>query len=85
MEESEPFINYNHENWHIPKEFYNSNPESSKRIAKTLSEIGRKIECPKTFNGSEINQTQIFKRTFLVEAVKDRATESNPEEIELDF
>ena len=85
MEESEPFMNYKCENWYIPKEFYNLNPESKHRIEKKLSEIGKTIECPQSFDASEINQTKLFKHAFLDGVVKDRAIESNPDEIELDF
>ena len=78
-------MNYDHENWYIPKDFYNSNPETKERLEKTLSETGKKIECPKAFDGSEIYQTKIFKQKFLTEAVKDRAIDSNPDEIEIEF
>ena len=30
-----------------------------------LSELGRSIGCPELFDGSEINQTKMFKEKFL--------------------
>ena len=78
-------MNHSYENWAIPKEFYNPNPGSRSRIEKKLSDVGKNIKCPPSFNGSEINQTTIFKNTFFEGFAKDKATQSNPDEIEIDF
>lgn len=85
MGESEPFMNYNCENWYIPREFHNLNPETKLRMENTLSKIGKNIKCPLSFNGSEINQTKLFRHKFLDGVVNDRAIQSNPDEIEIDI
>lgn len=78
-------MNYYCENWYIPKEFYDSNSESKPCMEKKLLDIGKNIKCPLSFNGSEINQTKLFKHTFLDGVVKERAIQSNPDEIEIDI
>ena len=78
-------MNYNYEKWYLSKDFYRSNPKSKQRMEKNLSEFGKTIECPQSFNGTEVNQTKKFRLMFLSGVLKDKAVELNPDEIELEF
>lgn len=79
-------MNYNRELWNIPASFYVIDTTLRRDLdVKLASKTDRYIECPKLFDGSEINQTKAFKQRFLNDTPKIAAAEANPEEIELDL
>ena len=86
LKESEQFMNYNRQEWIIPSSFSSFDIAIRKEIENKLSSGKEKIiYCPKVFDGTEINQTRMFKHKFLNTSPKDWPTEANPEEIELDL
>lgn len=78
-------MNYSRGHWNIPGKFYEKNQEFRKEIASRLTGDAEVIECPKTFNGSEIIQTKILRSKFLIDTSERCSSETNPEEIELDL
>jgi hypothetical protein len=78
-------MNYSRGFWNIPKNFNEKDQEFRKDIASKLSGDIEVIECPKIFNGSEINQTKILRSKFFIDNSKFCSLEANPEELELDL
>ena len=78
-------MNYSRGHWNIPANFYEKNQEFRKEIVSRLTGDAEAIECPKIFNGSEINQTKILRSKFLIKTSELYSSETNPEEIELDL
>lgn len=85
LKESEQFINNTRGHWSIPADFYKIDKELREESKSMLLGDEKFIECPKIFNGSEVNQTKLFKHIFLSAPQKDIAKTDNPEEIELDL
>lgn len=78
-------MNYKRELWYIHNDFYSRNQIFRQEIEHKIEGEKGVIECPKIFNGSEINQTKIFRSRFLAETSLHCSSEANPEEIELDL
>jgi len=58
-------MNFKQEKWILPKSFDACERGLRKKMENFLAETGRSIECPEIFDGSEIDQTNIFKQRFL--------------------
>lgn len=76
-------MNYTRGFWNIPEDFYEKDQEFRKQIVSKLIGDSEIIECPKIFNGSEINQSKVLRSKFLINASKCCSSKTNPEEIEL--
>ena len=86
LRESEPLMNYTRGFWNISANFNDKDQELRNEIISKLTDESDISQCPKIFDGSELNQTKFLRSKFLTCSSKWRSSETtNPEELELDL